>query len=405
MLKIQNLHISSCAWRSLGILVVVTVAAMLICAKAAMAQTYTVLHTFAGVDGASPNAGLVVDLSGNLYGTTVSGGASDQGTVFQIDSSGTYSVLHSFDGSDGSDPRVGLLIGPSGTVSGTAWIGGALGAGNVFALNPSQGLQPIYSFTGGSDGAHPNSSLIRDSEGNFYGATWDGGNETSCHSCGVVYKLDRTGEETVLHTFNGGTDGANMVAGVVRDAQGNLYGTTYQGGTGHCSYQAGGCGIIFKLDTSNNETILYTFEGGADGAAPFGGMVQDAAGNFYGTASFAGSELCSSGCGVVFKVDSLGNFSVFHSFDGPNGWDPNGDLIIDRQGNIYGATALGGAYNSGVVYRLSATGEETLLYSFTGGADGAIPGQVRLLLYKGSLYGTTSAGGESGLGVVFKLTP
>lgn len=299
-----------------------------------------------------------------------------------------------------------MRVDSAGNLYSTAWIGALYDAGLVFEMDPTGTLTALYNFAGGADGAHPWSSLIRDAAGNFYGATWDGGNETTCHSCGVVYELNRAGKETVLHTFNGGTDGANMVAGVVRNAAGNLYGTTYQGGSGQCSYQAGGCGIIFELDPSGNETILYTFTGGADGAAPYGGLVQDPAGNFYGTTLLAGTSnsRCSSGCGVVFELDAAGNFSVLHTFTGRDGANPEGDLVRDAAGNLYGMTNQGGASNAGVVFALDPAGKVRVLYSFTGGADGGSPGQVRLLLYKGSIYGTTGGGG-AGYGVVFKLTP
>jgi uncharacterized repeat protein (TIGR03803 family) len=374
--------------------------AFTVAAQSVHAQTYTVLYTFTdGKDGGRPNAGLAVDQAGNLYGTTEYGGTGN-GTVFKVDSAGNYSVLHTFTGADGSDPRVGVRVGPAGNLYGTAWIGALHGSGLVFEMDPAGNEKAIYNFSGGKDGAHPWSSLISDGAGNFYGATWDGGNETSCHSCGVVYKLTRDGKEAVLHTFNGGTDGANMVAGVVRSASGNLYGTTYQGGSGQCSYQAGGCGILFELDPSGNETILHTFTGQADGAAPFGGLVQDPSGNLYGTTSQGGAY----NSGVVFEWDSVGNFSVLHSFSGPDGAGPQGDLLRDGGGNLYGTTALGGAYNAGTVFRLDPAGNVRLLHSFTGGADGGYPAQVRLLLYKRNLYGTTGGGG-AGYGVVFKLVP
>src|SRR5262249_9346839 len=149
----------------------------------------------------------------------------------------------------------------------------------------------------------------------------DGGNEITCHSCGVVYKLARSGEYTVLHTFDGGVDGANLVAGLIRDSLGNLYGTTYQGGSGQCNYQAGGCGILFRIDPSGTETILHTFVG-SDGAAPYGGLVQDAGGNIYGTTAMGGSGPCQGGCGVVFKFASNGVFSIVHSFAGAEGAVP-----------------------------------------------------------------------------------
>src|SRR5262249_52897026 len=157
-----------------------------------------------------------------------------------------------------------------------------LHCGTLFEIDPRGNFRSLHSFECGSEGAHPWGGVIGDADGNLYGTTWDGGNEITCHSCGVVYKLARSGKYTVLHTFDGGVDGANLVAGLIRDSVGNLYGTTYQGGSGQCNYQAGGCGILFRIDPSGTETILHTFVG-SDGAAPYGGLVQDAGGNIYGT--------------------------------------------------------------------------------------------------------------------------
>jgi uncharacterized repeat protein (TIGR03803 family) len=215
--------------------------------------------------------------------------------------------------------------------------------------------------------------------------------------------LARSGEYSVLHTFDGGVDGANLVAGLIRDSAGNLYGTTYQGGSGQCNYQAGGCGILFRIDPSGTETILHTFIG-SDGAAPYGGLVQDAGGNIYGTTGMGGSGPCQGGCGIVFKFDSNGVYSIVHSFAGVEGAVPLGDLILDAAGNLYGVTAAGGVANVGTVYRIDPAGNHVTLHSFDGRTSGFDPGQVHLLRYKGGIFGTTVNGGF-GDGVVFKLVP
>jgi uncharacterized repeat protein (TIGR03803 family) len=294
----------------------------------------------------------------------------------------------------------------------------------------------LYTFTGGADGAHPQADLIADAAGNLYGTTFQGGNA----GAGVVFKLDGTGNETVLYSFAGGADGANPIAGLVSDSDGNLYGTTNAGG-GSCA-----CGVVFKLDPSGNETVLHTFAGGPDGAFPMGDLVRDAAGNLYGTTNRGGGEPCSCGaifklnglgplsrlimdaagnlygttkygrtqcgyngllfgCGVVFKLDPAGNETVLHAFNIINGQYPYAGVVQDEAGNLYGTTFLGGNTGGGLVFKLDPSGNEAPLHLFAGGAflDGAYP-DAGLLLYQSSLYGTTSQGGQNDNGVVFKVT-
>jgi|HubBroStandDraft_4_1064222.scaffolds.fasta_scaffold01714_3 uncharacterized repeat protein (TIGR03803 family) len=274
----------------------------------------------------------------------------------------------------------------------------------------------LYTFTGGADGAVPYSaSLIRDGAGNIYGTTNSGGNDSSCSTlgvpgCGAVFKLDGTGNETVLYTFTGGTDGASPQAGLINDAKGNLYGTTSSGGSGSLP-----AGTVFKLDNNGQETVLHSFCSSADcadGNTPYAGVIRHG-GNLYGT-TLGGGEFCIEygGCGVVFKVDSTGKETVLYNFC-PNGYgnctdgaSPQAGLIHDAAGNLYGTTFYGGgASNSGVVFKLSPAGVETVLHSFAGGADGASPFAGLIRDEDGNLYGTTSAGGTSGQGIVFKVDP
>jgi uncharacterized repeat protein (TIGR03803 family) len=213
------------------------------------AFTYQVLYTVAGgADGGVPAAGLVSDGAGNLYGTTEFRGTSDWGVVFKLDANGNESVLHSF-------------------------TGGA-----------------------GADGSTPRAGLIRDPAGNLYGTALQGGSACGGFTCGVVFKIDSTGHESLLHSFDG-TDGESPEAGLLRDLAGNLYGTTSAGGSGY--------GVVFKLDTTGTETVLYSFTGAADGAQPLGGLIADSEGNFYGTTQTGGdfSACAADGCGVVFKLD------------------------------------------------------------------------------------------------------
>jgi uncharacterized repeat protein (TIGR03803 family) len=241
---------------------------------------------------------------------------------------------------------------------------------------------------------------VRDTLGNFYGTTVNGG----VYDRGTVFKLDTTGMETVLYSFSG-TDGAIPDTSLVRDTQGNLYGTTGNGG-------AYNLGTVFKVDATGNETVLHSFTGtGGDGANTFAGLVRDAPGNLYGTTAFGGdlSHCNGRGCGIVFKVDKTGKETVLYSFTGPDGALPTAGLVRDAQGSLYGATGEGGASNQGVVFRLDLTGKVTVLYSFTEmGGDGSLPAATLLQDAHGNLYGTTTwggLGGISGHGTVFKLMP
>lgn len=313
------------------------------------AGTETVLHSFTEPDGAGPASVLLSDKAGNLYGTTIAGGTSNLGTVFKVDTTNTETVLHSFTGPDGVFPVAGLVRDKAGNLYGTTFYGGASGEGTVFKLDPTGTETVLYSFTGGADGANPHGSLILDKAGNLYGTTSLGG-LLSCFGagCGVVFKLDTTGTETVLHSFTG-PDGANPDAGLVRDKEGNLYGTTSGGGPSKE-------GTVFKLDTTPTETVLYSFTGLADGAGPLAGLVRDKAGNLYGTTNQGGNLSCKapSGCGVVFKVDPAGVETVLHSFTGgADGSVLYGDLVQDKAGNLYGTTSNGGASGVGTVFKLT----------------------------------------------------
>ena len=298
---------------------------------------------------------------GNLYGTTMSGGSGSPfqaGVVFKLDPSGKETVLHNFSGgTDGSGPGAGVILDNRGNLYGTTQFGGDLnkcnkaGCGVVFKLSPTDDETVLYTFTG-PDGASPASNLIEDSAGNLYGTTEAGG----ANGSGVVYKLTPTGEETVLYIFTGGTDGGRPAAGLIRDDEGNLYGTTPVGGDLSCSLGPDpGCGVVFKLDQNGKETVLYAFTGGTDGQLP------------------------------------------------------NGSLLL-WGGEFYSTTYLGGARGNGVVFKLDPAGKETVLYTFTGGNDGGSPSIGLTRDSAGNLYGTAQDGGDPtfpdcGCGVVFKLQP
>jgi len=412
----------------------------------------TVLYTFTGAaDGGNPYAGVIRDSAGNLYGTTAFGGAAGLGVAFKVDTSGNETVLRTFKrGLDGDQPYLaGVILDSVGNLYGTNAFGGVGGQGVVYKLDASGNETPVYAFPGPADGQYPynggvifgsdcqlygvtqlggevgdgvvyqlnadgnetvlydfgtltahgygrpTGNLIQDSKGNFYGTTFIGQADVG-YGNGVVYKLDPAGHSRVLHNFTGGSDGGDPYGGVIRDSKGNLYGTASGGG-------ASGAGVVFKVDASGDETVLYTFAGGSDGGVPYGGVIRDSAGNLYGT-TYGGGP---SGAGVVFKVDTSGNETVLYSFTGgSDGGYPFAGVIRDSKGNLYGTANGGGASGAGVVFKVDKSGNETVLYAFTGGNDGAYPLWVVLARDSaGNLYGTTQNGGASNAGVVFKLDP
>jgi uncharacterized repeat protein (TIGR03803 family) len=320
----------------------------------------TVLYRFTGApDGGWPYSRLVRDAAGNLYGTTAYAGDSSCshgcGIVFKVDSTGKETVLYSFTGRpDGANPYAGLVRDAAGNLYGTA-LGGRRGFGVVFNVD-STGKETVqYGFTG-SEGDDPLGGLFRDGAGNLYGTTVTGGTGCAHYACGTVFKLSKTGKETVLYSFTGPPDGANPYSGLVRDAAGSVYGTTVNGGTGtECG---GSCGTVFKVDSAGKETVLHSFTGGTDGAGPLAGVVLDAQGNLYGTTYYGGSGKCNDGvgvgCGTVFKVDSTGKETVLYNFTGgSDGAGPRAGLLRDSAGNLYGTAFIAGAFGGGVVFKLT----------------------------------------------------
>lgn len=324
--------------------------------------------------------------------------------MFKVPSSGQESLLHSFVGNnkDGAYPFYAtLMIDRGGNLYGTTFEGGTFGAGTVFKVSATGQERVLYSFTGGADGGFPYGGLIRDSTGTFYGTTSERGSETSCpYGCGTLFKLDSTGKETVLHSFSGGiADGAYPLAGLVRDSSGNLYGTTSGGGTSNL-------GTVFKIDSSGNETVLHNFTGSStDGSLPYAGLIRDGLGNLYGTTYQGGFY----GPGTVFKLAPSGMLTVLHSFsyNGVDGALPYGGLVRDSSGNLYGTTFIGGSGGVGAVFKLDVKGNETILYNFTYSTDGGYPYGSLVRDAAGNLYGTSSQAGDPSClcGTVFKITP
>lgn len=348
-----------------------------------------VVYSFTGGnDGAQPVAGLLMDGSGNLYGTTNAGGPDSAGVIFEVTPAGQETVLYTFTGgNDGAIPR-GLLLDGQGDLYGTTNAGGADNAGVIFKLTSKGVFSVLYTFTGGSDGGQPNPTLELDAAGNLYGATAVGG----AKGAGVVFKLSPAGQLKPLYTFSGGNDGASP-RGIAMDASGDIYGAAFSGG-------ANTAGVMFKVTPKGKESVLYTFSGGNDGAQPGAGVALDSSGNIYDSATSGGADHA----GTVFEVTKKGKFKLLYTFTGGNdGGSPRGGVVLDAMGNLYGPAVAGGADSAGVLFVVSPKGREKVLYSFTGGSDGAQPIGRVVLDSAGDVYGTTIGGGSNNAGTVYEV--
>jgi uncharacterized repeat protein (TIGR01451 family) len=439
---------------------------VLFCGNNAWSQyTYTVLHSFTGLDGATPQSSLIFDAQGNLYGTTVYGGEYSVGlpeccgAVYELIPPGTSggawseSVLTSFKPGnvDGNIPAGGLALDTQGNLYGVTGAGGPLDGGIAYEVSPpgiggtTWTRTMIYNFDVDGEAIYPNGRFILDAHGNLIGTSRL---EDTVGGDGDVYELSPPavgGDSWAYNKFFGFTEGdvagGQYPAGsLVSDSLGNLYGVTEGGGQLCLGDYV--CGVVFEVSPPSGggslwtETVLYTFTGGADGGLPMAGVILDSEGNLYGTASAGGNTTaCASinpiGCGVVFKLappaGGVGPWTetVLYTFSGANdGAFPKAGLTLDDHGNLYGTTLYGGnaavcppfafGYGGcGVVFELSPPGNgggpwtETVLHAFRGGTDGAFPlsGVARDAL--GNIYGTASAGGDAtaNAGLVFELSP
>jgi uncharacterized repeat protein (TIGR03803 family) len=387
------------AWRvTYATALAVLLAAVALAPHSVQAQTENQLYAFKNgpTDGQLPFTGVVRDPRGNLYGTTGYGGTFNLGTVYKL-SKHVRTLLHSLNGkTDGAYPS-SLLLDGAGNLYGTAGVYGAHNCGTVFRLGRRGNLTVLHAFArSSSDGCLPN-NLIRDASGNLYGTTEYGGPTNA----GTVFKVDTAGKETVLYSFTGGVlggkDGASPLGGIIRDAAGNLYGTTYGGGPDNF-------GTVYKVDAAGNETVLHAFTGAnIDGEYPQGALAQDSAGNLYGTTQIGGT----ANSGTIFKVDPAGNESVLFSFtQQAQGADPQSSLVLDAAGNLYGSTGVSGTYDAGVVFKFDlATATETVLHNFGKGFDGQAPIGALTLDAAGHIYGATQQGGAANAGTVFVIVP
>jgi len=473
-------------------------AGVLLSPAAGAAVDFEVLKSL-GKGNGKPTGALIQDTAGNFYGNTEFGGSHGAGTVYKIDASGNYSVLHEFDGGAGGKSPVGrLLLASDGNLYGTTTEGGT-GGGTVFKLSLSGTFSVLYTFNSDSGSGYtytPSGSLIQGLDGSLYGAAGGGS------SFGVVYKIDLSGNLTILHDFNS-DDGIGPRGEVVQGSDGSLYGTTagfqydsqnlgfrtlfkidpsgnfsvlhhfpelyvgqgsnpyemevvtyptsmFQGvdgsvygyggnrvfriepsGSASILYESdsptspnitlliqGSDGnfygkarssvsldnqIVFKLDSSWNYSVLYEIDDSNDSAKSIVGLIQGVDGNLYATTEAGGS----GNAGTVSKLDSLGNYSVLHEFEGSEGRYPQAGLIQGSDGSFYGTTFQGGGYGLGSVFKLDSSGTVSLVHSFGSSSEsGVYPGYELIQGGDGSLYGTTGNGGTAGgAGTVFKLDP
>jgi uncharacterized repeat protein (TIGR03803 family) len=376
----------------------------------AVAQTETVVYNFCSLpdcsDGYKANGRLVADSGGNLLGTTLSGGSAASGTVYKLSPDGTETVLYNFGGTtgDGWEPQLGLTIDKQGNFYGVTEAGGAYGKGSVFKISPDGTETILHSFGAtSSDGTYPYGPVVLDKKGNIYGSTNLGGEYADAcgfgaEGCGTVFRIGSDGKESILHSFNANTDGY-FPYGIAIDEQGNLYGTTSEGGSASE-------GIVYELTNKGVYSILCNFGVGAsDGVHPDSALTVDAKGNVYGVTLLGGAFYD----GVVFKLTpgsswtetTLYNFGA-NKNDGSEPW---GGLVLDGHGNLYGATYEGGLYGAGTVFEISPSRTETILYSFSGNSDGGSPSGGLIRDSRGNLYGPAYSGGSNGNGVIYKISP
>ncbi len=398
---------------------------------AAPAQSFKLLATFDGTDGAYPAFMYPAQgRDGGIYATATEGGASDLcqggcGTIFKITRGGQLTEIYSFcsqsNCADGVLPIGGLLLTTSGTFYGTNINGGANGSGGtIFKVTADGSLTTLYSFCGQpncTDGYGP-SGLVQATDGNFYGTTYYGGaySHGGASGYGTIFKVTPQGVLTTLYNFCSQTncaDGENPSAGLIQGTDGNLYGVA-GGGTNCYPY---GCGTIFRITIAGKLTTLHSFDGD-DGDGPSGALIQSPDGNLYGTTGLGGaSGNCGAnhGCGTVFKITLDGRLTTLYNFCGqPNctdGAGPTGTLVLATDGNFYGVTYGGGAVDCGTVFKIVPGDKATIVHSFceqTGCTDGSEPMGALLQATDGNFYGTTEYGGApppcDSCGTVFKLS-
>ena len=396
---------------------------ILFCAVTAMvsqAQTLTTLTEFSGTNGSYP-LGLIQDFDGSFSGTTLSGGTQGWGTAFRITSTGTLTTVHNFCSqgiacTDGSEPEGRLTQASNGDIYGTTDLGGTGHAGLIFRISSGGKFAVLHNFCVVSpcaDGESP-ISVMQARNGYLYGTTY--GSRTNGYDFGTVFALTLNGTLTTLHSFSG-PDGSYPVGALLQASNGNLYGTTSQGGsTTSCSDSFAGCGTVFEITPSGTLTTLHSFDG-SDGALPGyeGTLIEGADGNLYGTATDGGTTNteCGFGCGTIFKISPAGKFTTLYNFcsqmNCADGASPSESLVLGTDGNFYGTTVAGGNSGGfGTIFKITPQGVLTTLYDFCSQpncADGSQPQTALIQATDGNFYGTTtSGGGTSGSGSIFRFS-
>jgi uncharacterized repeat protein (TIGR03803 family) len=350
------------------------------------------------------------------------GGASGNGVVFQATPAGQLTAIYNFcslpNCADGWQPNDALVLGLDGNLYGTTTVGGTNlftcegpGCGTIFKITPSGQLTTLYSFCSlpnCADGAVPQAGLVLGNDGNFYGTTASGG---KYDSSGTVFRISPTGKFESLYSFcsqNNCPDGADPSTALIQGANGNFYGTTYDGGAVNCRYfdDTFGCGTVFEITPAGKLATLFSF-GTVAGLLQFP-VVQANNGNLYGTSLNGGAGLCRYGCGTVYEITPTGKFSRIYSFctqaDCPDGAYPLAGLIQATDGSFYGSTSTAGTGGSGTLFSITSAGSLHTLYDFTFLSDGADPGGNLLQATDGNFYGVTNDGGAQNQGLIFQLS-
>jgi uncharacterized repeat protein (TIGR03803 family) len=366
--------------------------------------SFATLASFDGANGANPRS-LIVDSAGNLYGTTYAGGPSDDGTVFEIlNGSNIITTLASFNGTNGANPEGGLVVDKSGNLFGATYAGGSFDAGTVFEVQHDSGTITTLASFDGTNGKNPSGGVVADSSGNLYGTTSYGGPGyvagTGLLGAGVVFEvLNGSGVITPIAFFNGAN--GTEPNGLTLDANGNLFGTGVAGG-GDSTY-----GTVFKVAKGSGQINVLGYCNYTVGINPSCVSLVDSSGNLFGSATSGGT----ANIGTVFEFrNSSGTLSPLASFIGSNGWDPTGTVVQDSAGNLFGTTVFGGpdfgtasGNGDGTIFTLrrgSATVDTLVAFS---GTNGVNPFAGLVEDSSGNLYGTTNAGGPSGSGTVFEV--
>ena len=386
----------------------VAVGVVVLAGTIASAQVFQTLLSFpGGTDGAYPTTNSVVITQGAIFGAASQGGDTTCGSqgcglVYKLTGNGVETVLYTFKGAsakDGSTPNAPVINPVTQNVEGTTSGGGTNtsacvnGCGTVYALDSAGGETVLHAFSGSPDGNEPLGIPVVTANGNLYGVTFYGGGAPGQTGAGTVFAIDSAGNESIVYRFTASPDGTNPNGSLVRDSAGNLYGTTTYGGSGNCNNGfLPGCGVVFKIDSAGNESVLHSFTGGSAGQYP-NSLAMDGSGNLYGSSGYNNQ-------GVIFKIDSSGTFSVLY-----NSALSISNLVLRSPGGFFLIETGGSRCPDGCVAELlpNGNGYKPRLLRIFSGSDGNEPDT--LLLNQGALYGATYVGGAAGYGTVFRITP